>query len=229
MMRRRGAVHGDRESDDIEVGLDELLGTRDSGVREDAGADEPIPQDEAYPEDEAYREGEPRVPGASLGAAFFGWLVACGTAVLLLALVGAVCTLIGWDRLAAWAGDETSTGRLYVGGWIVFVLSMGVAAFAGGYAGGRMVPSHGDRQGLGVWLFGWAAAGLILGLGYLVDRKYDVVERIDWPSVPVAEADRPWATLAALIAILLITLLGSVLGGTAGNNCYGRLTLLRKG
>ncbi|MGW1346734.1 hypothetical protein ACWCOV_37170 [Kribbella sp. NPDC002412] len=218
MVRRRGAVHGDREYDVIEVGLDELL-----GIGDDAG-------DDAGPgADEPYLEEEPRVPGASFGAAFFGWLVACGTAVLLLLFVGAVCTLIGWDKLAAWAEDEAGNGRLHVGAWIVFVLTMGIAAFSGGYAGGRMVPSHGEQQGLGVWVFGWAAVGLLVGLGYLVDRRYDVVAQVDWPSLPIAEADRPLATLAALIAILLVTLLGTLLGGAAGNNCYGRLSRLGAG
>jgi hypothetical protein len=225
MMRRRGAVHGDRESDVIEVGLDELLRTGDEGAGDDPdpGSDE----DDADPGTiDEWRADEPGLAGASFGAAFFGWLVAGGTAVLLLALVSAVAALIGWDKLADRTESDAGTGWLHVGAWIVLVLSMGVAAFSGGYASGRMVPSHGRRQGVGVWLFSWGAAGLIVGLGHVADRKYDLVARIDWPSLPIAEADRTAAALVALVAILLVTLVGAVSGGSAGNSCYRRLSRL---
>jgi hypothetical protein len=230
MMRRRGAVHGDRESEVIEVGLDELLRTGYKGADDDPApgpddddADPGTDEDDADTSDE-WRANEPDLAGASFGVAFFGWLVAGGTAVLLLALVSAVGALIGGDKLADWSESEAGTGRLHVGAWIVLVLSMGIGAFSGGYASGRMVPSHGVRQGLGVWFFSWGAAGLMAGLGYVADRKYDLVSRIDWPSLPIAEADRTAAALVALVALLLVTLLGAVWGGAAGNSCYGRLS-----
>ena len=223
MMRRRGAVRGDRESDVIEVGLDELLRTGYEGA-----GDDPDPagdEDDADPGiiDES-RADEPGLAGASFGAAFFGWLVAVGTAVLLLALVSAVGALIGWDRLVGWSASDAGTGWLYVGAWIVLVLSMGIGAFSGGYASGRMVPSQGVRQGVGVWVFGWGAAGLVVGLGSVADRKYDLAAKIDWPSLPIAEADRTAAALAALVALLVVTLVGALWGGAAGNNCYRRLS-----
>jgi hypothetical protein len=225
MVRRRGAVHGDRESGVIEVGLDELLRTGHEGA-----GDDPDPagdEDDADPGTFKERRADETVlAGASFGAAFFGWLVAVGTAVLLLALVGAVGALIGWDRLVDWSASDAGTRWLRVGAWIVLVLSMGIGAFSGGYASGRMVPAHGVRQGVGVWLFSWGAAGLIVGLGYLADRQYDLVARIDWPSSPIAEADRTAAALVALLAILLVTLVGAVSGGAAGNSCYRRLSQL---
>jgi hypothetical protein len=217
MVRRWGAVHGDRESSQvIEVGLDELLGIDREGLEDDPdrGAEEGSREDDSglgAEEDDSdrdeWREDVPDVAGASLGAAFFGWLVASGTAVLLVALVSAVCTLIGWDRF------DTSSGWVFVGAWIVLVLSLGIGAFAGGYASGRMAPSQGGREGLAVWTVGWDAASLIAGVGYLVDRKHDLVARIDWPDLPIAEADRTPAAVAALVAILLVTLVGAVLGG----------------
>jgi len=224
MMRRRGAVHGDRESDIIEVGLDELLRSGYEGA-----GDDPAPagdEDAGSGTFEEWRAVEPDLAGASFGVAFFGWLVAVGTALLLLALVGAVGALIGWDRLVGWSASDAGGSWLLVGAWIVLVLSMGIGAFSGGYASGRMVPSHGVRQGVGVWFFSWGAAGLLVGLGYVTDREYDLIARIDWPSLPIAEADRTAAALVALVAILLVTLVGAVLGGAAGNSCYRRLSQL---
>jgi hypothetical protein len=239
MVRRRGAVYGDRESDQvIEVGLDELFGTDSEGVEDDPdlSTDDGSLQDDAdlgVPEGsrddkpglayDEWREDESDLASASLSAAFFGWLVASGTAVLLVALVSGICTLIGWQKLADWSGSRASTGWPFVGAWIVLVLAVGIGAYSGGYASGRMVPSHGGRQGLGVWFFSWCAAGLIAGLGYLADRKYDLVARIDWPTLPIAEADRMQAAVVALVAILLVTLVGAVLGGAAGNSRSGRL------
>jgi hypothetical protein len=222
MVRRRGTVPRDSEPEEIEVGLDELFWPReraddrdlvtgeydddsDLGVGDDDGADE---WDEGAPEEDV-----PELAGASFGVAFFGWLVASSTAVLFLALVAAVCTLIGWDRLAVWS----DSGWFFVGVWTVLVLALGVGAFSGGYAGGRMVRSHGGRQGLEVWFFGWCAAAVLAGVGYLAERKHGLLASIDWPALPLAEPDRTRAVLIAAAAVLLVTLVGAVLGGASGN------------
>ena len=230
MFRRR-----DKESDRVvEVGLDELLwpGASTEDEPDADAADEPagerVAGEQRISERRAgergageRRAGERRVgepaaapvqPGASFGVAFFGWLVASGTSVLLLALVAAVGTVIGWEKLADWSRDW-----LFVGLWALLVLSLAIGAFSGGYAAARMVPSQGTRQGLEVWLFSWCAAAVLGGLGYFANRQYDLVTRVDWPSVPVAEPDRGLAAVIATAAVLLVTLVGAVLGGASGN------------
>src|SRR6187397_2525808 len=105
MFRRR-----DKESDRVvEVGLDELLwpGASTEDEPDADAADEPagerVAGEQRISERRAgergagdrgageRRVGEPAAapvqPGASFGVAFFGWLVASGTSVLLLALV----------------------------------------------------------------------------------------------------------------------------------------------
>jgi hypothetical protein len=239
MRRRRGGVQEDRDADVIEVGLDELLRIGYTDVPE-LGTDEnevdPGGGDDGPGDDTAVDAGtvdewqadEPDLPGASFGAAFFGWLVAGGTAVLMLALAGAVVTLIGWHKLADWPDSGARAGWLHVGAWVVLVLSLGIGSFSGGYASGRMVPSDGARQGLEVWLFGWGAAALVVGFGYVADRRYDLIATIHWPTLPIAEADRTAAALAALLAIQLVTLLGAVLGGVAGVGRHARSSVTRR-
>ncbi|NIK58420.1 hypothetical protein [Kribbella shirazensis] len=224
----------------IEVGLDELFrfGSEDEDEDEDEDADAGSESDYAQPVDdeddaepdavEQWRADEPEPAGASFGAAFFGWLVAGSSAVLLVALVSAVGALIGWDKVASWSESRAGGGWVYVGAWIVLVVSTGVGAFLGGYTSGRMVPSQGGRQGLDVWVFSWCASVLILGLGYVADRQYHLAAGVDWPSLPIAEADRTVAVLVALAALLLVTLVGSVLGGAVGNRCYSRLSKTNK-
>ena len=198
MLRRRDTVHRDRRSE--QVGLDELFWPGVSTV-----------DDADVPEDPGGHD-EPRQGGATFGVAFFGWLVASGTSVLVMALVGAVCAWIGWEKLQDWA-----SGWFFVGLWSLLVLSLGIGAFSGGYAGGRMVRTHGARQGLEVWLFSWCAAAVLAGLGYLAVRHQELVANIDWSAVPVAEADRTRGALLAAAAVLLVTLIGAVLGGASGN------------
>jgi hypothetical protein len=215
MMRQRGAVHRDPKV--IEVGLDELLqaGYERAQRHPDPDSDE----------DDADRgvvdEWRADEAGVSFGVAFFGWLVAGGIVVLLLASVGAVGTLIGWDRLAGW-------DWVYVTAWIVVVVSLGIGAFSGGYAGGRMVPAHGGRQGLDVWLLSWGATALIVGLGYVAVHQYSVVARINWTSLPIAETDRTAAALVGLAAIVLVTLVSAVVGGAAGSRCSARLSRINQ-
>lgn len=223
MVRRRSAVHRDREPEVVEVGLDDLFRPQDDRADAEPQDEEPDADESQDDEDDLvgytewgddeWRDDETEVAGASFGVAFFGWLVASGTAVLLMALVAAVGAAIGWDRVAGWS----TSSWFFVGVWTVLVLSLGVGAFSGGYAGGRMVPSHGKRQGLGVWFFGWSAVGLLAGVGYLAYREHELVASIDWAAIPVAEPDRARAALIALAAILLVTLVGAVLGGASGN------------
>jgi len=239
MRRWRGGLQGDRDVDVIEVGLDELLRIGYEDVPE-LGSDEtdviPGGDDDGPGDDTAVDRGafdewqadEPDLAGASFGAAFFGWLVAGGTAVLLLALASAVVTLIGWDKLPDWPDSGARAGWLHVGAWFVLVLSLGIGAFSGGYASGRMVPSDGAQQGLEVWLFGWSAAALVVAFGYVADRRYEVMATIHWPTLPIAEADRTAAALVALLAILLVTLVGAVLGGVAGVGRHARSSVTRR-
>jgi hypothetical protein len=62
----------------------------------------------------------------------------------------------------------------------------------------------------------------------VADRKYDLVVRIDWPSLPIAAADRTAAAVVALVAILLVTLVGAVLGGSAGSSRHARLNRINQ-
>ncbi|GAA1120303.1 hypothetical protein GCM10009630_17560 [Kribbella jejuensis] len=203
MLRRRDTVHRNRRSEQVQVGLDELFWPGVSTVDE---------SDVDIPNDAAEDPKEPEPAGATLGVAFFGWLVASGTSVLLMALVGAVCAWIGWEKVQDWA-----SGWFFVGLWALLVVSLGIGAFSGGYAGGRMVPAHGARQGLEVWLFSWCAAAVLAGVGYLAVRHQQLVANIEWPTLPVPASDRTRAALLASTAVLLITLIGAVLGGTSAN------------
>lgn len=90
------------------------------------------------------------------GSAFFGWLTATGTAVILTAVLAATGTAIGLgnNANASRAVDATSwnAGTIELVGGIVLALILLFAYYFGGYVAGRMMRFGGVKQGVAVWL-----------------------------------------------------------------------------
>ncbi|WP_454051517.1 hypothetical protein [Cellulomonas sp. Marseille-Q8402] len=159
--------------------------------------------------------------GIKIGSAFFGWLTATGTAVLLTALAAAAGTAVGIandtsvDEVADQAAsDPTSVG--IVGG-IVLAVVLFVAYYCGGYVAGRMARFNGVKQGLAVWLWAVVIAVVVAVLAAVAGDQYDVLGRLDsFPRIPVAEGDVTTGGIIALLVVAVVSLAGAVVGGTAG-------------
>jgi hypothetical protein len=95
--------------------------------------------------------------GFNWGSAFFGWLVATGVAVLLLALIAAIGGPIAGSSLGSAKQAAGAAPTIGIVGGIVLLIALGIAYFAGGYVAGRMSRFDGGRQGLGVWIIGLVA------------------------------------------------------------------------
>ena len=163
--------------------------------------------------------------GFNWGAAFFGWLVATGMAVVLIAIVSAAGAAIGLTNASS--NELTkNAGTIGIGGGIALLLVLLLAYYSGGYVAGRMSRFDGGRQGFGVWALGilitllFAAAGVILG------SKYNVLTALNLPRIPIKEGDLATGGAIALAAILLGTLLVSTLGGKAGRRYHGKVDAL---
>jgi hypothetical protein len=159
--------------------------------------------------------------GMKFGSAFFGWLAASGTAVLLTALVasaGAVLQLSGTvgtvDTTNTSANQVRTVGLV---GGIVLLAVIFVAYFAGGYVAGRMARFNGVRQGIGVWLWAIIVAVVIAVLGVLAGARFDVLARLNsFPRLPVNEGTLTTAGILVAAGMLLVSLVGAILGGMAG-------------
>jgi hypothetical protein len=159
--------------------------------------------------------------GIKFGSAFFGWLTATGTAVLLTALAAAAGTAVGVanntsvDEVADQAtSDPTSIG---VVGAIVLAVVLFVAYYCGGYVAGRMARFNGAKQGLAVWLWAVIIAIVVAILAAVAGDQYNVLGRLDsFPRIPVAEGDVTTAGIIALLVIAAVSLVGAILGGIAG-------------
>jgi membrane protease YdiL (CAAX protease family) len=161
--------------------------------------------------------------GLNLGAAFFGWIVAIGVAILLAGIVGAILTAVGSSVEVTQNDAERSAGTIALSTAIVLLVILALAYYAGGYVAGRMSRFDGARQGVGVWVIGLLVTLIAIALGAIFGNKYNVLERVDLPRIPISSDDLSWGGIIAAVAVVVVTLLFAVLGGVLGHRYHDRV------
>ncbi len=155
--------------------------------------------------------------GINWGAAFFGWLVAVGVAVLLTGILAAAGAAIGLtEPSTASEAQSTSPETLSLAGALALLVVLGIAYYCGGYVAGRMSRFDGARQGIGAWVVGLLITIAAAVLAVIAGAEYNVVERANLPRLPIGEETLTTGGAIATVAILLGTLLFAALGGIAG-------------
>jgi len=159
--------------------------------------------------------------GIKFGSAFFGWLTATGTAVLLTALVAAAGTAVGVasNTDVAEAADQAASDPGTVGlvGGIILLVVLFVAYYCGGYVAGRMARFNGAKQGVAVWLWAVVIAIAVAVLAAVAGDQFNVLGQLNsFPRIPISEGDVTTGGIIALVVIALASLAGAVLGGLAG-------------
>jgi hypothetical protein len=165
-----------------------------------------------------------RFGGIKWGAAFFGWLSANGLAVILVALLSAAGVALGLSNgvdTADEAADQAQT--LGIGGGIAILVVLFLAYLAGGYVAGRMARFDGARQGIAVWVIGLLVVLLLAAAGAIAGSKYNVLKDLKLPRIPIDEGTATTAGIITLVAILLVTLLGAILGGKIGERYHRKV------
>jgi hypothetical protein len=163
---------------------------------------------------------------SSGGATFYGWLVAIGMIALLTGIVGAVAAALDYALTIDWSEAQGSTGTagtIGIASVVVLLLILAVAYYAGGSVAGRLARAHGALQGLGVWLIGIVVTAIVAGLAAVAGSEYDVMGRMDLPSVPIADQTLTTGGLIAVGAAALITLVAAMIGGRAGQRYHRSL------
>jgi amino acid transporter len=155
--------------------------------------------------------------GINWGAAFFGWLVAVGVAVLLTGILAAAGAAIGLTEPST-ASDAQSQPpeTLSLAGAIALLVVLAIAYYCGGYVAGRMSRFDGARQGIATWVVGLLITIAAAVLAVVLGAEYNVVERANLPRIPIGEDTLTTGGVIATVAILLGTLLFAALGGIAG-------------
>jgi hypothetical protein len=159
--------------------------------------------------------------GVKVGLAFFGWLTATGTAVMLTAFVAAAGTAVGvaTNTDAGSATTQAANDPKTVGivGAVALLIVLFVSYFCGGYVAGRMARFHGLRQGMAVWLWAVMIAAVVAVLAALAGSQYDVLSKLNsFPRIPVSQGNLTTGGLIALVIVAAGSLAGALLGGQAG-------------
>jgi hypothetical protein len=173
------------------------------------------------------REKE-RYGGMKFGSAFFGWLTATGTAVILIALLSSTGTAIGLGNGTS-AKDVADAARSnadtigIVGGIILAVILL-LAYFCGGYVAGRMARFDGVKQGVAVWLWALVIAIVLAVVGLIAGSQFDVLAQLQtFPRLPLNEGALAAGSIITAVVALVVSLIGAILGGLAGMRFHRRV------
>ncbi len=168
-----------------------------------------------------------RFGGTNVGAAFFGWLVATGMLIILLGIVGAIATAVGasndisFSQAISDAEAEPDSYGILAG--ITLLVILMIAYYAGGYVAGRMSRYDGSRQGSAVWLIGVLLTIAASVLGALAGRQYDVLDRVDLPTVSYSTDNLTVAGAIAAFLVLALTLVAAMAGGRTGRHYHDKV------
>ena len=209
--RDRGARHPDAGSKALPVVATE-------------GPERPVTRQHAVVEPVPVR---PHV-GINWGSAFFGWVAAMGLAVILTALVAAVGATIGVTSGSSVTQATTQISQdpksVSIVGGVVLAVVIFVAYYCGGYVAARMSRFEGVKQGLGVWVWAIIVAVAVAIAAAVAGAKYDVLSSLNsFPRLPVNQGELTSGGIIALVALLVISLLGALAGGATGMRYHRRL------
>jgi MFS family permease len=160
--------------------------------------------------------------GFNVGAAFFGWLVAVGFAVLLTALLSAAGAAIGLTELSEGEAKANADTISIIGG-ILLIVVLAISYYAGGYVAGRMSRFDGGRQGLGVWLLGILVTVALAVLGAIAGSEWNLFSQLNLPRIPIDEGSLATGAAIALVLILVATLVAAISGGKVGERYHRKV------
>jgi len=88
---------------------------------------------------------------------------------------------------------------------------------------GRMARFDGARQGVAVWLIGLLVVLVLAAAGALLGAQYNVLQQLNLPRIPIDEGTATTAGIITLVALLLVTLLGALIGGKVGERYHRKV------
>ena len=171
----------------------------------------------------AHDRAHDRFGGVNPGAAFFGWLSAMGLTAILAGIVAAAASALGYQNQFSEVQAQQAAGTVGIVGGVVVLCVLVLAYFAGGYVAGRMSRFDGAKQGVGVWAIGLVVTVLAAVAGWLAGDAYNVLNRVDMPSIPIPTDQLTWGGIVGGLLILLGTLAAAVVGGKVGQKYHDKV------
>jgi len=174
-----------------------------------------------------YRVDDPgardKFGGINWGSGFFGWLVAIAVAILLTSIIGAVAGAVSSSAHLTQSQAQRQAGTIGIAAAVVLLLVLAIAYYTGGYVAGRMSRFDGGKQGLAVWLIGLLVTVVALVLGAVFGSKYNILDRVSLPRIPVSTSDLSTGGVVAAVLVLVLTLVAAMAGGKVGHRYHDRV------
>jgi membrane protease YdiL (CAAX protease family) len=154
-----------------------------------------------------------------------GWLSAAGLTAILTGILSAAGAALALNQVGSKvSGSEADT--IGIAGGIALLVALAIAYLFGGYVAGRMARFDGARQGVGVWLWGILIALVVAALALIGGSKYNVLDALNLPRLPVDSGTLTTGGLVALAASLVVTLGAAILGGKTGERFHKKVDRL---
>lgn len=175
--------------------------------------------------DEVLEREKEKFGGMKFGAAFFGWLTATGTIVLLVAIAAAIAALVGTamggvEEAASQAGQNLQTAGIW--GAVILLVIWFIAYYCGGYVAGRMARFSGAKQGVAVWLWAIVIALVLAVIGLIAGQN--LMSNVGaMPTFQIDPGQATTASVISLIVIAVVSLVGAILGGLAGMRYHRKI------
>ncbi len=184
---------------------------------------------------EVVKQQKERFGGIKWGSAFFGWLTATGTGLLLTALATAAGAVIGLGSTPGGAGQAAeqagqaaqNPATVQTAGLVSAIAVLAIlflAYYCGGYVAGRMARFNGMKQGIAVWLWALLIAAIVAVLVGIAGSQFNILANLNsLPRLPVGEGDLTAAGIITALVALAASLGGAILGGLAGMRFHRRV------
>jgi hypothetical protein len=154
-----------------------------------------------------------------------GWLSAAGLTAILTGILSGAGAALALNQVGSRVtGSEAKT--IGLAGGIALLVALAIGYFFGGYVAGRMARFDGARQGVGVWLWGILIALAVAALAAIGGSKYNVLDALNLPRLPVDSGKLTTGGLVALVASLAVTLGAAILGGKTGERFHKKVDRL---
>ncbi|UWX97509.1 hypothetical protein N2K95_02110 [Arthrobacter zhaoxinii] len=156
--------------------------------------------------------------GVKIGSAFFGWLTAIGTTVLLSALATALGAAVLLND------DSPDATAITITGTIILLVILFIAYYCGGYVAGRMARFNGMKQGIAVWVWAVVIAIVAAILAAIAGDQFNIlVELNGFPQIPMFGDNATASTIIAALVAAAVALIGAILGGLGGMRFHRRV------
>ncbi|MFS0910466.1 hypothetical protein AB3M89_01655 [Microbacterium sp. 179-I 3D2 NHS] len=168
--------------------------------------------------DDVHAREKAEFGGFKFGSAFFGWLTAMGTTVLLTALVSAIGAAVGaGNGTTPEEAADSAMGPLGILAVVIIGLVLLVSYFAGGYVAGRMARFSGAKQGIAVWIWAIVVAIVLAVVTAIAGSQWDILSTLQgFPRIPVTPETATVTGILTAVGAAVVTLVGAILGGLAG-------------